>query len=76
MEVPFLDLKVQYKSIKNEIDTAIQKVLDNTAFILGPSVFEFEKEFAEIHNVKYCLGTSSGTDGNHLALWSLDIWTR
>lgn len=73
MEVPFLDLKVQYKSIKNEIDTAIQKVLDNTAFILGPSVVEFEKEFAEIHNVKYCLGTSSGTDGNHLALWSLDI---
>jgi dTDP-4-amino-4,6-dideoxygalactose transaminase len=73
MEVPFLDLKVQYKSIKNEIDTAIQKVLDNTAFILGPSVVEFEKEFAKIHNVKYCLGTSSGTDGNHLALWSLDI---
>ena len=73
MEVPFLDLKVQYKSIKNEIDTAIQKVLDNTAFILGPSVAEFEKEFAKIHNVKYCLGTSSGTDGNHLALWSLDI---
>ena len=73
MEVPFLDLKVQYKSIKNEIDTAIQKVLDNTAFILGPSVVEFEKEFAKIHNVKYCLGTSSGTDGNHLALWNLDI---
>jgi len=46
MEVPFLDLKVQYKSIKNEIDTAIEKVLDNTAFILGPSVVEFEKEFA------------------------------
>jgi dTDP-4-amino-4,6-dideoxygalactose transaminase len=73
MEVPFLDLKVQYKSIKNEIDTAIQKVLDNTAFILGPSVADFEKEFAKIHNVQYCLGTSSGTDGNHLALWSLDI---
>ena len=73
MEVPFLDLKAQYNSIKDEIDTAIQKVLDNTAFILGPSVSEFEKEFAKIHNVKYCLGTSSGTDGNHLALWSLGI---
>ena len=73
MEVPFLDLKVQYRSIKEEIDTAIQKVLDNTAFILGPSVSEFEKEFAKLHNVKYCLGTSSGTDGNHLALWSLGI---
>jgi dTDP-4-amino-4,6-dideoxygalactose transaminase len=73
MEVPFLDLKIQYKSIKNEIDSAIQKVLDNTQFILGPSVADFEKEFAKAHNVKYCIGTSSGTDGNHLALWSLDI---
>jgi len=73
MEVPFLDLKVQYKSIKKEIDAAIQKVLDNTAFILGPSVSEFEKEFAKMHDVKYCIGTSSGTDGNHLVLWSLGI---
>jgi len=73
MEVPFLDLKIQYRAIKPEIDSAIQKVLDNTAFILGPSVAEFEKEFAKMHNVKYCLGTSSGTDGNHLALWSLGI---
>lgn len=73
MEVPFLDLKAQYKAIKNEIDSAIQKVLDSTSFILGPTVTEFEKEFAKIHNVKYCLGTSSGTDGNHLALWSLGI---
>jgi len=73
MEVPFLDLKVQYNSIKIEIDAAIQKVLESTTFILGPSVTEFEKEFAKMHSVKYCLGTSSGTDGNHLALWSLGI---
>ena len=73
MEVPFLDLKTQYKSIKNEIDSAIQKVLDNSSFILGPAVAEFEKEFAKMHNMRYCLGTSSGTDGNHLALWSLGI---
>ncbi|MBK9097282.1 MAG: DegT/DnrJ/EryC1/StrS family aminotransferase [bacterium] len=59
--------------MKNEIDSAIQKVLDSTSFILGPAVTEFEKEFAKIHNVKYCLGTSSGTDGNHLALWNLGI---
>lgn len=73
MEVPFLDLNTQYKSIKNEIDSAIQKILENASFILGPAVAEFEKEFAKIHNMKYCLGTSSGTDGNHLALWSLDV---
>jgi dTDP-4-amino-4,6-dideoxygalactose transaminase len=73
MVVPFLDLKVQYKSIKTEIDKAIQEVIDNTAFILGKSVSEFEENFAAAHNVKHCIGTSSGTDGNHLALWVLNI---
>ena len=73
MKIPFLDLKIQYLSIKDEVDTAIQKVLDNTAFILGPSVQNFEKDFAAAQNVKYCLGTSSGTDANHLVLWGLGI---
>jgi dTDP-4-amino-4,6-dideoxygalactose transaminase len=73
MKVPFLDLKVQYQSIKDEVDIAIQKVLDNTAYILGPSVVSFEKDFAAAQNVKYCLGTSSGTDANHLVLWGLGV---
>ncbi len=75
MQVPFLDLKIQYKSIKNEIDPAIQNILDNTAFILGKSVSDFETSFAKEHSVKYCVGVSSGTDGNHLALWGLGIGT-
>jgi len=73
MQVPFLDLKTQYLSIKPEIDSAIQAVIDKTAFILGESVTNFEKEFAARHNVKYCIGTSSGTDANHLVLWGLGI---
>lgn len=73
MKVPFLDLKAQYQRIKDEVNPAIQDILDNTAFILGKSVLEFEKEFAKAHNVKNCIGTSSGTDANHLALWALDI---
>ena len=73
MQVPFLDLKIQYKSIKDEVDAAIQDVIDNTAFILGKSVFNFEKEFAMAHNVKHCIATSSGTDGNHLVLWALGL---
>jgi dTDP-4-amino-4,6-dideoxygalactose transaminase len=73
MKIPFLDLKKQYKSIKNEIDSAIQNVIDNTAFILGKAVSDFEKEFADAHEVKHCIGVSSGTDGNHLALWTLGI---
>lgn len=73
MQVPFLDLKAQYNSIKKEVNEAIQEVLDNTAYILGNSVKNFEKEFAKAHNVKHCVGLSSGTDGNHLALWALGI---
>ena len=73
MKVPFLDLKAQYQRIKDEINPAIQDILDNTAFILGKSVLQFEKEFANAHNVKYCVGTSSGTDANHLVLWALGI---
>ncbi len=73
MNIPFLDLKTQYLSIKDEIDPAIQNVLNNTAFILGPSVQNFEKDFAAAQNVKYCLGTSSGTDANHLVLWGLGV---
>ena len=73
MQVPFLDLKIQYKSIKSEIDPAIQNILDNTAFVLGKAVSDFETDFAKEHNVKHCLGVSSGTDGNHLALWALGI---
>ena len=73
MQVPFLDLKAQYNSIKEEVNDAIQKVLDSTSYILGESVKNFETEFAKAHGVKHCIGVSSGTDGNHLVLWSLGI---
>ncbi len=73
MKIPFLDLKANYNSTKEEVDTAIHEVLDNTAYILGKSVLEFEKAFAEAHNAKYCYGVSAGTDGNHVVLWGLGI---
>jgi dTDP-4-amino-4,6-dideoxygalactose transaminase len=73
MKVPFLDLKIQYQSIKDEINPAIQNVLDNTAFVLGKAVADFENEFKREHNVRHCFGVSSGTDGNHMVLWGLGI---
>ncbi len=73
MQIPFLDLKANYLPIKEEILKEIGEVLDNTAYILGSKVFNFEKIFAEAHHVKHCLGLSSGTDGNHLASVVLDI---
>ncbi len=73
MQIPFLDLKSQYLSIKTEINSAIQDVLDNSAFVLGKAVNDFESEFAKVHDMKYCVALNSGTAGNHVALWSLGI---
>ncbi len=73
MKIPFLDLKVQYYSIKPEIDAAIQKTLENSTFILGPDIEEFEKEFAAFCNAKYAVAVNSGTAALHLALLSLGI---
>ncbi|MCX6150359.1 MAG: DegT/DnrJ/EryC1/StrS family aminotransferase [Ignavibacteriales bacterium] len=73
MNIPFLDLKAQYRSIKEEVLPAINNVLDNTAYVLGKPVMEFEQDFAKAHNAKYCYGVSSGTAGNHMVLWALGI---
>ena len=73
MNVPFVDLKAQYKTIKNEVLPAIENVLDNTAYVLGKPVFDFEAEFAKAHSVSHCIAVSSGTDGNHMALWALGV---
>lgn len=73
MEIPFVDLKAQYLSIKDEIDSAIQDVLDNTSFILGKNVEDFEKKFAELCDSKYCIGVNNGTSALRVALLALDI---
>jgi len=73
MQVPFLDLKANYLPLKEQILREIEEVLDNTAYILGPKVKSFEERFAAAHDVSHCLAVSSGTDGNHLALWALGV---
>ncbi|MBK8551325.1 MAG: DegT/DnrJ/EryC1/StrS family aminotransferase [Ignavibacteria bacterium] len=73
MNIPFIDFKKLHDPIKEEINTAIQKIIDNNSFILGKAVSDFENEFAKAHDVKHCIGVSSGTDANHLALWALGI---
>ena len=69
----FLDLNVQYKSIKEEIDEAIERVLESAVFIGGKEVEEFEKEVAQFCGVKYAIGVNSGTDALFLSLKALDI---
>lgn len=73
MSIPFVDLKIQYHSIKPEIDKAIQDCLENTSFIGGPLLKNFEKSFAELFQNKYVLGVSSGTSALHLALKAYNI---
>ena len=72
-KVPLIDLRRQYYNMKEEIDAAIQEVLENQSFILGPKVGEFEKLFASYCNTKHAIGVSSGTDALFLALKSLGI---
>jgi len=66
--VKFVDLKQQYLSIQDEIDTAVHKVLDSTHFILGENLAKFEKEFANYCSAEYCIGLNTGTSALHLAL--------
>lgn len=72
-KIPLVDLHAQYETIKPEIDAAIQRTIDNTAFILGPEAKKFEEHFAEFCNVKHAIGLDSGTAALHLALIALNV---
>ena len=72
-KISFLDLKLQYKSIKKEIEKSIQVVLDKGIFIGGEEVSNFEKEFAKFCGVKYAISVNSGTDALFLSLKALGI---
>jgi len=72
-KIRLMDLKKQYLSIKDEIDSAIQNVIDNSAFIMGYELKEFEKEWALACNAKYAIGCSSGTSAVFLALLAAGI---
>ena len=73
MNVPFLDLKAQYRAIKDEVHTAINEVIENTAFAGGPYVAKFEQEFAKFCGVKHAIGVGNGTDALWMALVSLGV---
>ena len=73
MNIPFVDLKAQYHSLKSEMDGAVQSVLDRTAFILGPEEAAFEQAFADYIGVKHAAGVGSGTEALRLALEALGI---
>jgi dTDP-4-amino-4,6-dideoxygalactose transaminase len=73
MQIPLLDLKTQYASIKDEILAAVSEVLETQICIGGPKVAELEEKIAAISNCKYAVGISSGTDAILSSLMSLGI---
>ncbi len=73
MNVPFLDLKAQYEVIHEEIDRAVQKVIESCAFAGGPFVESFENDFARFCECEYCIGVGSGTEALWLALLALGV---
>lgn len=73
MDVPFVDLSAQYQSIQDEIDNAIQRVVDDTAFVRGSYVKEFERKYEEAYGVDHCIGVGNGTDAIYIVLRMLGI---
>ena len=71
--IPMVDLKKQFKGIKNEVIQVITEILQSSQYVLGKNVRAFEKRTADYHKVKEAVGVASGTDALHLAIDALDI---
>jgi dTDP-4-amino-4,6-dideoxygalactose transaminase len=71
--IPFLDLKAQYASIRDEVRAAIDRVVDSQQFILGPEVEALEHEVAGYCGCRYAIGVSSGTDALLVTLMALGL---
>ena len=71
--IPCASPKAQYLSYRDDINSAIQRVLDSGWYVLGEEVTRFEKEFAQFNTVSHTVGVGSGTEALHIALRALDI---
>jgi len=72
-KIQMVDLKGQYQKIKSEVDKAIQEVIDNTAFINGPAVKEFQSDLEKYLGVKHVIPCANGTDALQIAMMALDL---
>lgn len=73
IEVPYLDLRAQYLTIKPEIDAAVSRILESCQFVLGAEVERFEQEFAAYCGTAECIAVNSGTSALHLALLAAGV---
>jgi len=73
MKIPAVDLKIQYKNLKAQIDASIFSVIESSSFILGKRVENFEQDFAKYLGVKEVVGVGNGTDALYLSLLALGL---
>src|SRR5437867_1401693 len=71
--IPFVDLKAQYQSIKDEIRVAVDRVLESAQFVLGPEVQAFEEQFASYCACRHAIAVNTGTSALHLALLAAGV---
>jgi dTDP-4-amino-4,6-dideoxygalactose transaminase len=72
-QIPLVDLKAQHLEIADEVARGMAKVIEDTAFILGPQVKEFEEAFARFCGVPHCVGVANGTDAIELSVRALGL---
>jgi len=71
--VPYLDLQAQYRTLRTEVLSALEKICESTSFAQGQATSDFEAKFAAYCGVEYCVSLTSGTSALHLALRCLDV---
>lgn len=73
MDIPFLDLRAQYQTIREEIDQKIMEVVSSQNFVLGAEVESLEKDIAAYSGARHAVGVSSGSDALIISLMALDV---
>ena len=73
MTIHMVDIKNQYLQIKEEIDSAIQQVIESTSFINGPAVNEFKRNFENYLGAKAVIPCANGTDALQIAMMALGL---
>jgi UDP-2-acetamido-2-deoxy-ribo-hexuluronate aminotransferase len=73
MKIQMVDLKSQYEKIKTEVDAGIQEVINNTQFIKGPQIKQFEDALAKELDVKHVIACANGTDALQIAMMALGL---
>src|SRR5437588_2591343 len=73
MQIPLVDLQAQYRTIKQDVLSAIEETLESMQLFLGPQTQTFERDFATYCDCRYGVGVATGTDALALALRACDI---